>query len=104
MDKDGKVPSSFTISFNPHLQAFNHLAGALPLPLIVCQDRVNPSFISDPLSTADLTQFNPQLEEMKQLVVFNVKHSWRVFRSSLDSDEGLWMHNLSGKKSLELAK
>ncbi|PBK98137.1 hypothetical protein ARMGADRAFT_1075010 [Armillaria gallica] len=103
-DKDGKVPSSFTISLNPHLQAFNHPVGSLPLPLIVCQDRVNLAFVSDPLSAADINQFRPKPEEMKRPVVFDIKHSWRAFGSSLDLEEGLWMHDLSGKKSLELAK
>ncbi|KAK0236484.1 hypothetical protein EDD85DRAFT_954349 [Armillaria nabsnona] len=104
MDKDSKIPSTYTISTNPHLQAFNHPVGSSLLPLIVCQDRINTSFANNSLTASDISQFNLNPEKMKRPVVFDVKHGWRVFRSSLDLEEGLWLFNLSGRKPLKLTK
>ncbi len=56
------------------------------------------------VSLDNICQLSLMPEEMKRPVVFDVKHGWRMFGSALDSKDGLWMFNLSGRKPLELTK
>ncbi|PBK98139.1 hypothetical protein ARMGADRAFT_1075012 [Armillaria gallica] len=101
---NGNVPRAYTVSLNPHLQSF-HVSDIInPPSMLYYQDRVEASFASQPLSLTDVATIEAKPEEMKQPIVFNVKHSWRIFGSSLDSDEGLWMFDLSGRRPLQLAK
>ncbi len=101
---NSNVPHSYTISHNPHIQVF-HMTDIINPPILIhYQDQVDSSFVNNPPSSFDISLLETSPEEMKQPIVFNVKHSWRIFGSSLDSQEGLWMFNLSGRKPLELAK
>ncbi len=102
-DVNGNIPCAYTICRNPHLQTFHTPDIINPPSLLSYQERVDASFASQPLSLLDLTTIDAKPEEMKLPIVFDIKHSWRIFGSSLDSAEGLWMFDLSGKKQLELA-
>lgn len=103
-NRNGEIPHSTIVSDDPHLLAFHAMADVDPTPFIICHDPVNPSFINETLTTEEVNQFITSLEEMKQPVLFDIMHGWRVFRSSLDSEEGLWMYDLSGRKPLELTQ
>ncbi|PBK84515.1 hypothetical protein ARMGADRAFT_1037013 [Armillaria gallica] len=103
-DVNGNIPCAYTICHNPHLQAF-HIPDIInPPSLLSYQERVDASLASQPLSLMDLATIDAKLKEMKLPIVFDIKHSWRIFGSSLDSAEGLWMFDLSDKKQLELAR
>ncbi|PBK79375.1 hypothetical protein ARMGADRAFT_1040867 [Armillaria gallica] len=103
-DANGNIPHTYTVSLNPHLQSFHASDIINPSSMLYYQDRVEASFASQPLSLMDVTTIEAKPQEMKQPIVFDVKHSWRIFGSLLDSDEGLWMFDLSGRRPLELAK
>ncbi len=103
-NQNGSVPTTHSSLDQPHIQFFNTPVISTPLPLIFCQDHVNPSFVTDTLSLDDISQFSLTPKEMKWPVVFDIKHSWRIFGSALDLEEGLWMFDLLGRKPLELTK
>ncbi len=102
-NKNSNVQFSTTVLSDPHLQRFN-VNDNNPLPFIYCCDLSNPSFTSEILSISDVYCIWASLKEMIYLVVFNVKHSWRVFRYSLNKNNELWIYNLWGRKPLELSK
>ncbi|SJL16833.1 uncharacterized protein ARMOST_20362 [Armillaria ostoyae] len=89
---------------NPKIQAFNAIKADHLLSFIHCKDPVNSTFSENPLAMTNIDHFYFEPLNMKRPVVFNIKHSWKVFRITEESEDEAWIYDLSGKWLLQLTR